>query len=43
MDDLPCPICPLGELELTETRRHLHCAICGHYETIEGDQDENDY
>lgn len=40
MDDLPCPVCLLGELELTETRRHLHCAICGHYEPIE--DDEND-
>jgi hypothetical protein len=40
MDDLPCPVCPLGELEITETRRHLHCAICGHYETIEEDHDD---
>jgi hypothetical protein len=40
MDDLPCPNCPLGELEITETRTHLHCAICGHYEKIEGDDDE---
>jgi uncharacterized protein YbaR (Trm112 family) len=40
MDDIPCPVCQLGELELTETRRHLHCAVCGHYEPIE--DDEND-
>ena len=40
MDDIPCPVCQLGELELTETRRHFHCAVCGHYEPIE--DDEND-
>jgi hypothetical protein len=37
MDDIPCSVCPHGELEITETRRHLHCAICGHYELIEDD------
>jgi hypothetical protein len=40
MDDIPCPVCPLGELEITETRRDLHCAICGYYESITGDEDE---
>ena len=40
MDDIPCLVCPLGELEITETRRHLHCAICGYYESITGDDDE---
>jgi len=39
MDDLPCPRCSLGELEITETRRYLHCAICGHYELIPKDDD----
>jgi len=33
-DDIPCPVCPLGELEITETRMHLHCAICGYYKLI---------
>ena len=40
MDDIPCPVCPLGELEITETRRHLHCGICGFYKLIEGDYDD---
>jgi hypothetical protein len=40
MSDIPCPVCPLGELEITETRRHLHCAICGYYESITGDEDD---
>ena len=39
MDDISCPICNHGELEITETRRHLHCAICGHYELILEDDD----
>jgi hypothetical protein len=39
MDDIPCPACPLGELEITETRRLLHCAICGHYQLIPRDEE----
>jgi len=35
MDEIPCPVCPLGELEITETRKHLHCA------TIEEDEEWN--
>jgi hypothetical protein len=38
-ETLQCPECPLGELEVTETRRHLHCAVCGHYENIPEDSD----
>jgi uncharacterized Zn finger protein (UPF0148 family) len=38
MDDIPCPICPLGESE--HARGHLHCAICGHYEKVEDDEDD---
>jgi len=39
MDDLPCPVYPQGELEINETRRHLHCAICGFYELIPRDEE----
>jgi hypothetical protein len=39
MDSLPCPRCPLGELEVTSTKRHWHCAICGLYQLIPIDDD----
>ena len=38
-DTVRCPDCHFGELEQTETRRHLHCAVCGHYQEIPEDSE----
>ena len=40
LDDISCPICDIGELEITESRKHLHCAICGHYQLIPKEDDD---